>query len=493
MNYSFWQVQFLVIVLVLLFPSLAECQYVSNNSSSNLRLLDSNSKELPLTITEAVYFALENNRELKIAYLQRILDKKQLAETESQFNPTFTPQISVSSSNAQDGSSLSNNRNASLGASINWKMPTGGNISLTLQGQNQLSENNSLSNRSDANSLNQSINFTQPLLRGFGTQINTLNIKKTRLAEKANLLNFVSTKSQIITNTILSYRNLLLAQERLKIEQISVGNSKKDLERLQALFEFGRISKNDLVERQADIAQQEVNLVNTQSALEQAITDLNKVLDLPVPKKLIAIETPAPPASFNLPSYAEMLDLTLANNTAYLNALNSVENANFGVIEARNQQQWDLNFNLSSGLNSATNSQDTSNLNSSFTLSREFGNPSKDNSVDKSQISLQSSQLALENNRKNLEEELKTKIRNIEDTFRQIKLAQQARQLAETKVTNAKERMRLSSNISMTDIINFEKSLVDAKNQELNAVINHLNSVTQMEQFLGITLSKWLK
>ena len=53
--------------------------------------------------------------------------------------------------------------------------------------------------------------------------------------------------------------------------------------------------------------------------------------------------------------------------------------------------------------------------------------------------------------------------------------------------------MRLGSNISMTDIIDFEKCFVDAKNQELNAIINHLNSITQLDQFLGITLNKWVK
>jgi len=46
---------------------------------------------------------------------------------------------------------------------------------------------------------------------------------------------------------------------------------------------------------------------------------------------------------------------------------------------------------------------------------------------------------------------------------------------------------------AFTDIINFEKGLVDAKNQELNVTISHLNSMTQLEEFLGMTLNKWLK
>ena len=53
--------------------------------------------------------------------------------------------------------------------------------------------------------------------------------------------------------------------------------------------------------------------------------------------------------------------------------------------------------------------------------------------------------------------------------------------------------MRLGSKISMTDIIDFENRLVIAQNQELNAIINHLNSLTRLERFLGITLNQWLK
>jgi outer membrane protein TolC len=313
------------------------------------------------------------------------------------------------------------------------------------------------------------------------------------LTENANILNLKNTISQTITNTILSYRNLLLAQERLKIEQLSFTNAKKDLERLQALFEFGRISKNDLVQRQADIAQQEVNLVNTQSSLEQAIYELIKIIDLPTTKKLIAIETPTPPTSLNLPAFTEMLELAKTNNIGYLAAVNAVESGKFAIAEAKNQQKLDLKLNLIYGFNSASNAQSANNIGSSLILNREFGNLSQNNTLVKSEISLQNANYTLAKTQDNLNEELKNKIRNVKDTFKQIELAQQARKLAEAKIINAKERMRLSSNISMTDIINFEKSLVDAQNQELNAIINHLNSITQLEQFLGITLSKWVK
>ena len=498
MNRFLLPISSLFLLLIFLFSGLGKSQTIPNKPNlqeSNFDgqlILNNSSQELPLRLDDAVYLALQNNRDLKIAYLQRILDQKQLAETESQFNPTFTPQLSLNFNKNQAGNNTNNDITTALGANFNLKIPTGGNLSLTWQGQNLLSGTSSLS---DTNTLSQSVNlnFSQPLLKDFGRELNTLSIKKARLTENANVLNLKNTISQTITNTILSYRNLLLAQERLKIEQLSFTNAKKDLERLQALFEFGRISKNDLVQRQADIAQQEVNLVNTQSSLEQAIYELIKIIDLPTTKKLIAIETPTPPTSLNLPAFTEMLELAKTNNIGYLAAVNAVENAKFAIAEAKNQQKLDLKLNLIYGFNSASNDQSANNIGSSLILNREFGNLSQNNTLVKSEISLQNANYTLAKTQDNLNEELKNKIRNVKDTFKQIELAQQARKLAEAKIINAKERMRLSSNISMTDIINFEKSLVDAQNQELNAIINHLNSITLLEQFLVITLSKWVK
>ena len=225
----------LSLLLIFLFPNLGKCQNIPNQqnlpkSNSDLELLLNNSsQELPLKLADSVYLALQNNRDLKIAYLQRILDQKQLTETESQFNPTFTPQLSLNLNNNQTGSNINNNTTALLGANFNLKIPTGGNLSLTWQGQNLLSRTSSLDTSSNTNTLSQSVNlnFSQPLLKAFGTQLNTLSIQRAKLTENANILNIKNTTSQAITNTIVSYRSLLLAQERLKIEQLSFANAKK--------------------------------------------------------------------------------------------------------------------------------------------------------------------------------------------------------------------------------------------------------------------------
>ncbi|MFM6368717.1 MAG: TolC family protein, partial [Dolichospermum sp.] len=203
----------LSLLLLFLFPSRGKCQNIYQELPKqqdlpkvNLDvelLLNSSHQEIPLKLADVVYLALQNNRDLKIAYLVRIVDQKQLFETESQFNPTFGTQLSVNVNNSQTGSSINTNTTAAASANFNLKIPSGGNLTLTWQGQNQLSRVNSSDSYTDTNTLSQSFNFnfSQPLLRGFGKELNILSIKRAKLTENANILNFKNTIAQTITNT----------------------------------------------------------------------------------------------------------------------------------------------------------------------------------------------------------------------------------------------------------------------------------------------------
>lgn len=497
------QTSFLSLWLVFLFPNLAKSQDIPSQQdlpkvNPDIQLLLSKpNQEIPLKLVDAVYLALQNNRDVKIAYLQRILDKTQLSEAESIFNPTFRPEISLNVNNFEYGSNINTNTTAGIGARFNLRLPTGAFLSLGWQGKNLLSNSsnsNSSSSSVESNTLSQGLNLSlsQPLLRDFGVGLNTLNIRRARLQENTNFLSFRNSISQTITSSILSYRNLLLAQERLKIEEASFANAKQELEKLQALFAEGKITRNDLVEREADLAQKEFNLVIVQTNLTQAISDLTKVTDLPL-KMLVAAEKPLPPDRLNLPTFEEMIKLAEDNNIGYLFALNAVENAKFSLVEAKNQQKLDLRLNVNYGFNSISNDYDNSNLGSSLVLSREFGNAYQDNAVLKAEVNLQKAEYFLQKNKVDLNEQLRNRVRFVKDSFRQIQLSQQATSLAELRLNSAKEKMKSGNNVSMTDIINFEKGLLDAKNQELNATITHLNNMTQLEDFLGVTVNKWVK
>ncbi|TPX28030.1 TolC family protein [Cylindrospermopsis raciborskii] len=510
-NVFLLKTSFLSLCLVCFLPNLVKAQDVPSQQdlpkvNPEIQLLLSQpNQDIPLKLVDAVYLALQNNRDVKIAYLQRIVDKARLSESESIFSPTLRPQLSLNLNAREPGDSgptktdIITNTTARIGAGINLKLPTGASLNLGWNGENvwkgQYSkDSSSYLPLTDPNILSQDVSFSisQPLLKDFGVYLNTLNIRRAKLTESTNVLNFRNSIAQTITNSVVTYRNLLLAQERLKIEEDSFASAKAELDKLQLLFTEGKITKNDLIQRQADIAQKEFNLVNVKTNLTEAIASLTKLTDLPL-KMLIAVEKPLPPDSLNLPTFEEMIKLAENNNIRYLFAVNAVENAKLSLAEAKNQQSLDLTLNLRYGFNSFSYQRDSGNFTSSLVLSREFGNLSQDNAVLKSEVNLQQAEYSLANTRVDINEQLRNRVRNVRDSFTQIQLSKQSTNLAELRLNSAREKIKSGDNVSTTDIINFEKGLVDAKNQELNVTISHLNSMTQLEEFLGMTLNKWLK
>ena len=64
--------------------------------------------------------------------------------------------------------------------------------------------------------------------------------------------------------------------------------------------------------------------------------------------------------------------------------------------------------------------------------------------------------------------------------------------MSEQQLQNEREKLRLGvSGARLIDILNFENDLVQAKNRELNAMIDYLNALTRLEQTVGITLDRW--
>lgn len=92
--------------------------------------------------------------------------------------------------------------------------------------------------------------------------------------------------------------------------------------------------------------------------------------------------------------------------------------------------------------------------------------------------------------RESLKVQVLDRLRAVELGFRQVGVAQQARQLSEQNLAIAQEKLKLGRG-SIFEIVNLQTSLLSAKNAELNAVINYLNALTQLDRVLGSTLETW--
>jgi outer membrane protein TolC len=437
-------------------------------------------QKIQLSLSDVVFLVLENNIQIKNAYLERIAQKQDLVVEEGKFVPNLTPNLLLSTN--QQGS-LSTN----IGANVVVKIPTGGELGFGLSSNSQTSGLNSSNRSIDDNASQQDwqLTFRQPLLRGGGIEINKASIKIARINEKSNIQGLKSTLINTITESILAYRELVRAQERLKNEQISLQNAQESLKVTQVLIEAGRIAPVDIIQNQTDIANRRVSLLAAENELDSRKLALLSILGI---DKSLNIEAGVIPkvVSTSL-DFNQLRQIALSNQPNYLQTQLALERNKHELLLAEDNSRW--NLSLDASLIKQTNESADGRI--GLNLSRTLGDLTIQQRIERSRVNLKQAENNLIDANARLDIQLQDRIRDVNLSFSRVELAQQARQLSERQLNIEQQKQKLGRGAGLFEIIRLQNELAEVRNTELDAIINYLNALTNLDQLLGTTLQTW--
>lgn len=143
-----------------------------------------------------------------------------------------------------------------------------------------------------------------------GVLNNTL--KQRRLDLEATLFDLQKTKDDITLLIAGKYLEILFAEEIELITEANIEVTKQQIERSAQLVEAGSLARGSLLEVEAQLAREELQLVNDQNRTQLAYLDLYQLLELPIAESF-KIEKPTLP--------------DLQANLTMLNALDVFNNA----------------------------------------------------------------------------------------------------------------------------------------------------------------------
>lgn len=438
------------------------------------------SQKIQISLSDVVFLALENNIQIKNAYLERIAQKQDLVVEEGKFVPNLTPNLVLSTN--QQGS-LSTN----IGANVVVKIPTGGELGFGLSSNSQTSGLNSSNRNTDDNASQQDwqLTFRQPLLRGGGIEINRASIEIARLNEKSNIQGLKSTLINTITESILAYRELLRAQGRLKNEQISLQNAQESLKVTQVLIEAGRIAPVDIIQNQTDIANRRVSLLAAENELDSRRLALLSILGI---DKNLNIEAGVIPKVVSIPlDFNQLRQIALSNQPNYLQTQLALERNKHELLLAEDNSRW--NLSLDASLIKQTNESADGRI--GLNLSRTLGDLTIQQRIERSRVNLRQAENNLQDANSRLDIQLQDRIRDVNLSFSRVELAQQARQLSERQLNIEQQKQKLGRGAGLFEIIRLQNELAEVRNTELDAIINYLNALTNLDQLLGTTLQTW--
>ena len=422
--------------------------------------------ELALTEDEAVQLALRNNRLLIGARHQRQVERFALSVSEDRYRPQAAIDAAVRA-DARGPTSTD------LSIGPNLRVPAGGRFGFRW------------SRSPDGSGDRGALQFSQPLLRGFGLAVDSAPVRLARLDEERNVLLLRDAVADVIVATATAYRSLIRADQAVGIDREALARARRQLEINQSLIGAGRMAAREIVQTEAEVAGRELSLANSENGLMQANARLLSVLDIDDAPSIRPVER-LPPVEPLRPDLEHGLETALEHRNDYARARVDLTAAELALRVAENGRLWDLSLNA----NVSEGPDGERDYGAALGLAIPLGDRAPRLAAMRARGEVRKAELALAELRQSIGIEVRQAIRDVTTGFRQVQLARKARALAGRTVEVEQEKMALglTSTFQLTTV---EASLVDAKTRELDAVIGYLNARTRFDWTLGTTLDTW--
>jgi outer membrane protein TolC len=455
---------------------------------------------LALSLADAVFIGLRDNRAVKSAYIDRIAQKFDLFVAEARFRPTavLTASVEATRQGSTGGTAYT------LTPTASWLIPTGAQFQFSWSKLD--SRLGGVAVGSDVATL--SVN--QPLLKGAGFAVNEAPIKIARMQARIDHLALKSTVSQTVTAIVLAYRALAQAQQQVVIAEESLDRAQAQLRSNQAFVEAGRMAAADLVQTQADIANQQVSLLGAQQQRNSAQLALLALLAMDLHVNVAAADP------IEAPHVAVDLDRAIAigldNRMDILSQRLALQQARQNLVVAKNNRLWNLSvvgsvehqtqsgggalvINPATGLPVPGLDIPLTGLPATTgTVGLELSIPLGDFTLRQQAIqaatTVRTDELGVAELGEQIEAEVRDAVQAVELSWRQAEAARQARDLAAKTVELEGERQQ-AGRASNFEVLSFQTDLRAAQIQALAAQIAYLDALTTLDEQLGTTLDTW--
>ena len=186
---------------------------------------------------------------------------------------------------------------------------------------------------------------------------NTNTIKLNKLAEQQATMDSATASKQLIEQITQLYVQILYSNEAITVNKASLETSKKNEERGQSMLNVGKMSKADLAQLSAQRAQDEYNIVQTESNLKNYKRQLKQLLQITNDDEFEVIMDKSitdDMALQDIPSVGMVYDAALSSRPEIQNAQLGIQSSDINIKIAKALRMPTIS--LSAGVGTSTTS-----------------------------------------------------------------------------------------------------------------------------------------
>lgn len=316
-------------------------------------------QDKPLELSDAVRLALEHNLALSIQRLEPLIGRGQQREAVGAFDPVLGAGVtyarterflnSVLEVNARSGL-VQENRFTADYPSLSGRLTTGTQYSLALT-SSILDSNNPL--RLYGESYQPVLNFglTQPLLRDFGVEVNTVKIKQAEKAEAGSLFGVEAKMLGVIREVETKYWRVFYGERHVAVQRGSLALAEDLVQRVTRLRDAGLATELDVLQAKTAVEARRADVIAAQAELLAAQAQLRLVVDPRAAPTVPIVVAGQPPDEGPPGDLAGKLAKALALRPEIRQQELLIEKIALDERVARNNTQWRLDASGSVGFN----------------------------------------------------------------------------------------------------------------------------------------------
>ncbi len=468
--------------------------------------------DLDLTYSKAIQMALAKNFEIQIEAFNPKIAKARTLSEEGVFDPTLELGYSYEE-NRRDLTSLDPTFDSAApgrSGAARFARESGTEARASIGGVTPLGTryeiggdlNRDTDTRSAIDQRYQTFiggSITQPLLRGFGTDVNLAQIRIARADQAISAWELRQRLIDVVTDTALIYNDLFFAIQNLAVQIRSRDLAAQLLSDNEKRAEIGVMSPLDVVQAQADVAQREERVLvaersvaDNQNFLKQLVTDeIADVLDVPV-------RIAPPPFEREVKVNLDAgLDRAFEIRPDYRQALLDLQKRSINVVFSRNQALPRLDLVGSLGLNgieteigeSVSQLTVPSDLRGRIGLNFSLPVPNREarGQVQVSRLEVARALVSLKRLEQSIFVEADNAAGQIETTRKRIDTTRAARIFAERTLEAGQARLA-SGTATTFEVLEFQADLATAEVAEMRSLTDHQKAVAEYARTVGTTL-----
>lgn len=237
---------------------------------------------LVVNITEAVLLSLENNQGLVVQRFGPMLQRTAVQAERARFDPGLAGQMASSHRKSRSPGDEPDKTVASLSRGLTGQialdqfLPTG--TSIGLEGSTSISDiGTDAFDKFYTSRLG--VNVNQPLLRGFGLDVNLASLRQAEIDVKISQYELRGFAESLVAAVQETYWDYALAQQQIAIVTQSLELAQQQLDETSERIRIGKLAETELAAAQAQVALRESNLIDARSALARTRLNLIRLLN----------------------------------------------------------------------------------------------------------------------------------------------------------------------------------------------------------------------